>query len=370
VTDPDVRPFRVQVEEAQLTDLRDRLRRTCWPDPAPGPAWSQGTDDSFLRRVVAHWADGFDWPAAEHRLNEHAHFLIEIGGVDIHFVHVRGGGLPLLLTHGWPSSFAELLPLVPRLPGFDLVIPSLPGYCFSGRQPGRHTLQETAGLWHQLMHRLGYDRYGAVGSDFGSAVSTYLALDHPESVVGLYLSDVELDPGAGSGSPPLSAAEKAYLAAAEDWEPAEGAYHAVAATKPQTLAYGLQDSPAALAAWVLEKWRAWADSGGEPDVRPGLNLLLTTTTLWWVTGTAARSLRDYHDNLGLGPALGRRVIVPTAVGVFGHGLLDATPPPREWAERLYDVCRWTVHPRGGHFPAAEVPDLLAADLTAFFADLY
>lgn len=359
-----VRPFRVGLDPERLADLADRLRRTCWPDPAPGPAWEQGTDQEFLRRVVAYWADGFDWPAAERRLNEHPHFRTGLGGVEIHFVHVRRGGPPLLLTHGWPSSFAELLPLVPRLPGFDLVIPSLPGYCFSDRPPGRHTLRDTAGLWHRLMTRLGYDRYGAAGGDLGSGVATFLALDHPEAVTGLYLSDLELDPDTGPGTPPLTPAEAAFLAAAEDWEQAEGAYHVVAATKPQTLAYGLQDSPAALAAWVLEKWRAWADSGGAPDVRPGLDLLLTTLTLWWVTGTAARSLRDYHDNLDLAPD--RRVTVPTAVGVFGHGLLDAAPPPREWVERLYDVHRWTVHPRGGHFPAAEVPDLLAADLAAFF----
>ena len=305
-------------------------------------------------------------------------------GVTIHFVHARaagGEGVPLILTHGWPSTFAELLPLVPLLtdpaahgiegPSFDLVIPSLPGYCFSERPAAPWTLADTARLWHRLMRGLGYDRYGAHGGDFGSGVAAFLAMAHPEAVTGVHLSNLELAPYLGPDAPPLSAAERAFVDQEERWVREEGGYHAVQSTRPQTLAYGLTDSPAGLAAWILEKWRTWSDCGGDLDRRFTRDSLLTTVTLFWVTGCIATSLRDYYDNRDLYESLTAtdRVRVPTAVGLFGHELADDGDPPREWAERLYDVRRWNVMPSGGHFAAAEEPLMLARDIAAFFADL-
>jgi pimeloyl-ACP methyl ester carboxylesterase len=292
-----------------------------------------------------------------------------------------GRGIPLILTNGWPSCFAEFLPLVPQLtdpaahgidgPGFDVVIPSLPGYGFSGR-PARTgvTCRYTAGLWHRLMRGLGYQRYGAHGSDFGSAVTTFMALDDPAPMLGIHLSNLDLAPYTGPGSRPLSTAERAYLAQYQRWREDDRGYGAIQSTRPQTVGYGLNDSPAGLAAWVLEKWRGWADSGGDIDATFSRDFLLTVVTLYWATETITSSLRDYVDNRWLAAELGPAdaVTVPTAIAVF-HQFIDDGTPPREWASRLYNIRRWTPMPRGGHFPAAEAPDLLSRDIAAFFHDL-
>jgi pimeloyl-ACP methyl ester carboxylesterase len=370
----DVEPYTIAVADEALADLRARLRRTRWPEAAPAAAWEQGTDLAYLQDVVAYWADGFDWRARERELNELDHFRATVDGVRIHFVHVRGGGLPLILTHGWPSSFLELLALVPLLSDtFDLVIPSLPGYGFSER-PARTgvTTRSTARLWHRLMRGLGYDRYGAHGSDWGAAVSTFMALDDPGPMIGLHLANLDNAPYTGPGSRPLTDAERAYVADFDRWLDEERAYGAIQSTRPQTLAYGLNDSPAALAAWILEKWRLWADTGGDLESRFSRDLLLTNVTLYWATSTIATSMRDYFDNrwspeATIGPD--DFVRVPTAIGVFEHNFVPEGAMPREWAERLYDVRRFTPMPRGGHFPAAEEPDLLAADIAAFFAEV-
>jgi pimeloyl-ACP methyl ester carboxylesterase len=380
-----IEPFSVRVAEEVLADLRARIRNTRWPDPAPGRAWEQGTDLAYLRQVLASWADEFDWRAQERHLNNFPHFRAELDGVRIHFVHqqARGGrGVPLVLTHGWPSTFVELLPLVPLLtdprahgidgPAFDVVIPSLPGYGFSER-PARTGVncRYVAGLWHRLMRGLGYRRYGAQGGDFGAGVATFMALDEPEAMLGVHLSTLEIAPSMGPGSRPLSQAERAYLAAMGRWEQAEGGYKAIQATKPQTLGYGLNDSPAGLAAWILEKWRAWADSGGDPMARVSPELLLTTLTIYWATQTITPSMRDYFDNRRHGVALGPEDVirVPTAVAVFANHFVPEGDPPREWVERLYDVRRWTPMPSGGHFAPAEQPYRLAEDIAAFFATL-
>jgi pimeloyl-ACP methyl ester carboxylesterase len=378
----NIEPFTIHVGDDVLDDLRDRIRRTRWPDPAPGAPWQLGTDLDYLQRMLAYWADDFDWRARERDLNAFAHFRARLDGVGIHFVHARargGRGVPLILTHGWPSAFVELLPLVPLLtdppdgPSFDVVIPSLPGYGFSER-PARTgvTARYTAGLWHQLMRGLGYERYGAQGGDWGAAVSTFMALDDPEAMTGLHLSNIDNDPYTGQGSRPLSEAEQAYLAAWGRWLDEEHGYGAIQSTKPQTLAYGLTDSPAGLAAWILEKWRAWSDSGGDVERRFPRDLLLTILTLYWATGTIATSMRDYYDNrwfpeASIGPD--DFVSVSTAITVFSRHFVEEGVPPREWAERLYNVQRWTPMPRGGHFPATEEPELLARDIAAFFAEV-
>ena len=382
-----IEPFSIRIDEKTLTDLRERIRNTRWPDEAPGPAWDQGTDLQYLKQLLAYWADGFDWSEQERKLNAFKQFRAELDGIHIHFIQERarhGRGIPLIITHGWPSTFIEILPLVPFLtdpgahgidgPAFDVVIPSLPGYGFSDR-PARAGVnyRYVAGLWHRLMRGLGYDRCGAQGGDFGAGVATFMALTNPDSIIGLHLSNLEISPYTGPGARPLSAAEKTYRETNEKFWQAEYGYKAIQSTKPQTVGYGLNDSPAGLAAWILEKWRSWSDSRGNLDERFSRDFLLTTVTLYWVTRMITSSMRDYfdNDNRRFGVALGPKdfVQVPTGIAVFANTFLDEGTPPREWAGRLYNVRRWTSMPRGGHFAPAEEPELLARDIVGFFADL-
>jgi pimeloyl-ACP methyl ester carboxylesterase len=383
VTELLIRAFSIQVSESVLADLRQRIRQTRWPDQLPDIGWAQGTELGYLHDLLTYWAEDFDWPAQERRLNQLRHFRVEIDGLGIHFVHqpARGAGaIPLILTHGWPSCFLELLPLVPLLtepqshgiegPPFDLVIPSLPGYGFSDR-PRRTgiTVQYTAHLWDQLMRGLGYQRYAAGGGDFGSAVATCLGRDHSESVFGIHLSTLDMMPYLGPGSRPLSQAEQAYLEQNGRWWQAEGGYKAIQATKPQTAGYGLNDSPAGLAAWLLEKWRSWSDCGGDLESRFDRDFLLSTLTLYWASETITSSMRYYYDDRRFGPVgPGDFVGVPTAMAVFPHEYVAEGIPPRELVERLYNLHRWTVMPRGGHFASREEPRLLAQDIAAFFSE--
>jgi pimeloyl-ACP methyl ester carboxylesterase len=378
-----IEPFSVRVQETVLSDLKARIRSTRWPEPAPGADWQQGTDITYLRRLLAHWADAFDWRARERELNEFAHFRAEINGARIHFVHERaphGEGIPLILSHGWPSTFIEYLPLVPLLtdpaahgidgPAFDLIIPSLPGYGFSERAARTGVnYRFVADLWHGLMAGLGYERYGAGGGDFGAGVATFMALDRPDKIIGLHLTNLELSPYTGSGSRPPSTAERAYLETSDAWWQAEGGYKAIQSTRPQTLGYALNDSPAGLAAWICEKWRSWSDSGGDLDAHISRDLLLTMLTIFWATQTITSSMRDYFDNRWHGVTLGPHdiVSVPTAIANFTRQFAFEGDPPRQWAERLYNVQQWTPMARGGHFAPAEEPDRLARDITAFFA---
>ncbi len=383
-----VEPFEIAVEDETLADLRARIEATRWPDQLPDIGWDQGAELGYLKRLLAYWADGFDWRARERELNALSHFRVELDGVRVHFVHerARGGdapGIPLILTHGWPSSFAEYLALVPLLtdpgahgidgPAFDLVIPSLPGYGFSER-PARTgvTTRYTAGLWHQLMRELGYSRYGTGGGDFGAGVASYMALDDPErAIIGLHLTNLELDPYTGPGSRPLSPDERAYRDQVSAWDAVERGYSSIQSTKPQTVGYGLTDSPAGLAAWITEKWRSWTDSGGDLESNLSRDFMLTLLTLWWATGSVTATLRDYYDNRWFAERIGPQdhVDVPTAVAVFANQHVHEGDPPREWVERLYDVRRWTPMPRGGHFAPAEQPEAVARDIAAFFAGL-
>jgi pimeloyl-ACP methyl ester carboxylesterase len=360
-----VEPFSIEIADDVLEDLRRRLQATRWPSPAPGEPWAQGADYAYLRRLTAYWRSHFDWRAQERRLNRSPQFVADVDGVRVHFVHVRGGGVPLILTHGWPSAFIELLPLVEKLPGFDLVIPSLPGYGFSERPP-TCTTRDVAALWHRLMQGLGYERYGAGGGDWGAAVTTYMALDQPDRMLGIHLSNLDNAP---TPTTPLTAAEREFAAATAHWDATERGYSFLQGTKPQTLAYGLTDSPTGLAAWILEKWRSWGDTGGDLEARFDREFLLTLVTLYWVTNTIATANRDYIDNRAAGTATlppDAFVTVPTAIAAFHHNHVSEGVLPREWAERLYNVEHFKSMRRGGHFAPAEEPDLLAADIAAFF----
>ena len=378
-----ITPFTVHVPDEVLSDLRARILNTRWPAQAPGPAWAQGTDLEYLKRLLSYWAHGFDWRAQERRLNRFNHFRAELGGIHIHFVHERareGNGIPLILTHGWPSSFLELLPLVPFLtnpkahgidaPAFDIVIPSLPGYGFSER-PAHASYRTVARMWHELMHGLGYERYGAGGGDFGAGVATFMAVENPAPMIGIHLTTMELWPPTGEDRRPLTDAESTYVARVRQWDEVERGYSAIQSTRPQTLGYALNDSPAGLAGWILEKWRGWSDSNGDLEGHFSQDFLLTMLTLYWVTETITPSMRDYFDNRwhGVGLQPGDRVQVPAGFAHFDHGFVPEGSPPREWAERLYDVRRWTPMPSGGHFGAAEEPERVAREIAAFYAEI-
>jgi pimeloyl-ACP methyl ester carboxylesterase len=375
-----VQPFTIEVTDDALADLRRRLAATRWPDEVDGAGWDYGTNLDYVKTLAAYWCDDFDWRAQEATLNQFAQFRADIDGVGVHFIHERGRGprpLPLIITHGWPSSFAQMLKIIPLLTdparhggdaadAFDVVVPSLPGFGFSDR-PRERGLdgQRITALWARLMADvLGYRRFAAAGGDLGSGITRRLALAHPELVVGIHLTDVGYPT---ADRPDLSDAERRYLSAVRDWSAREGAYAHLQSTKPQTLAYGLTDSPVGLAAWIVEKFRAWSDCDGDVERRFSKDELLTTIMIYWVTGTINSSVRLYYEGSHAPPLTPeQRSEVPAGVAIFPK---DLALPPREWAERGLRVERWTEMPRGGHFAAMEEPDLLVEDLRAFFRAL-
>ncbi len=352
-----MKPFEIRIADEVLNDLRARLRQTRWPEPLPGIGWDQGTDQDWLRQLVDFWATEFDWRAWERRLNALPHFTFE----GIHFIHRRATslpGTPLILTHGWPGSFLDYVDLLPMLEDFDVIVPSLPGYGFSPR-PAETGInyRHVAARWHRLMTALGYSRYGAGGGDFGAGVATFLALDHPEALLGIHLTTPELTPTGSDAS--LTDEERAYLAVNRRWAEVERGYSSIQSTKPQTLGFGLNDSPAGLAAYLGEKWRSWS------EVTPSDDFLCATFTLYWVTQTITSSMRDYWDNRRF-PVEPTYVSSPTAFGVFAHETIPEGMPPRKYLERLYNVQRYTTFPHGGHFAPVEDPAAVAGDIRAFF----
>ena len=377
---PSPEPFTPTTDPAALDDLRARLRATRWPDAPQDAGWSLGTDLDYLRELVAYWADGFDWPAQEAALSRLPHFRIPLGGLRIHFVHApavapRGPALPLVLSHGWPDSFLRYAKVIPLLtdPGahgadpadaFDVVVPDMPGYGYSDRPTGAPPdAVAVAGWWAELMGLLGYERFGAAGGDVGSHVSRYLALDYPDRVVAVHRTDAGLPIFTGDPAD-LAPEERTFLANARAWGAAEGAYAAMHRTKPQTVAFGLTDSPAGLAAWILEKLRAWSDCDGHVERSYTKDEILANITLYWLTGTIGSAMRMYHANGAIPLAQhARRVEVPSGFSIFSG---DVVRPPRQWLERVANVVRVTEPPRGGHFAPFEEPELYADELRAFF----
>jgi pimeloyl-ACP methyl ester carboxylesterase len=378
---PRPEPFSPQTDLAELEDLRARLRATRWPDTLDDAGWSLGTDVAYLRELVDYWADDFDWPAQEAALDRLPRFRTQLGGLGIHFVHAPaaatsdGSALPLVLCHGWPDSFWRYTKVIPLLtdPGahgadpadaFDVVVPDMPGYGYS-EAPGDRALDSVAvaGLWADLMGALGYSTFGAAGGDIGSHVSRYLALDHPDRVVAVHRTDGGIPVFSGDLAE-LTPEERAWFDEAKVWGGSEGAYAAMHRSKPQTAAFGLTDSPAALAAWIVEKLRAWSDCGGDIERSFTKDEILTNVTIYWLTRTIGSSMRMYHAN-GAIPReqLGRRVEVPSGFSLFPGDLLL---PPRAWLERTANVVRVTEPPRGGHFAPFEEPELYAAELREFF----
>ncbi len=378
-----VRPFRIAVADDVLADLRERLGRVRWPDEAPGAAWAYGTSLSYMKELVAYWRDTYDWRAAEARLNERPHFTASVGGIDVHFIHEPGVGprpFPLLLSHGWPGSIAEFQELIPRLTdptrfggraadAFTVVAPSLPGYTLSFRpdQP-RFGVAEIADVFATLMTDvLGYPRFAAQGGDWGAFVTSVLGLKYPERLAGIHVNLLAVRRDVTAPANP-DAEERRFLEQLRHWQREETGYQWIQGTRPQTLAFGLTDSPAGLAAWIVEKFRAWSDCDGDVERCFSKDVLLTNVMLYWVTGAINSSFWPYYARMhGPWPLPdGRRIEVPTGYAAFPREILT---PPRAWAERVYNIQRWTPMERGGHFAALEQPDALAGDIRDFFRPL-
>ena len=380
----EVKPFTIAVENSVLDDLRQRLADTRWPDEIPNTGWDYGSNLTYIKELVDYWRTDFDWRAQEAKLNVFNHFKSEVDGLDIHFIHEKGKGpnpIPLIITHGWPSCFFEMTKIIPLLAdpashrgdaadSFDVVAPSLPGFGFSGHAQDRGMeVQRVAGMWNKLMtQNLGYPKFGAQGGDIGSGVTARLGFAHSDTLYGIHLTSITRPtPYLGPGSKPVTDAEQALITQRDKWFQDEGGYNHIQGTKPQTLAYGLNDSPVGLAAWIVEKYRTWSDCGGDVEKSYTKDELLTIVTIYWVTQTISSSTRMYFENQKHLWTMEKDQKVPTPAGMAMFPQ-EISKPPREWGERSYDVRRWTEMANGGHFAALEEPQLLAEEVRAFFRD--
>lgn len=380
--DAAIRPFRIDIPQADLDDLCERLARTRWPDELPGVGWSRGVPLTYLQELAEYWRTAYDWRAWEARLNAIPQFTTAIDGATIHFLHVRSPephALPLILTHGWPGSIVEFLDVIepltdPRPHGgdpadaFDVVVPSLPGYGFSGpAHDAGWTTARVAMAWAELMRRLGYQRYGAQGGDWGAFVSPELGRIDPDHVVGVHVN------AATVGFIPFGPVEPDELASFSDAEKlrldrlnrflADGnGYFQIQATRPQTLAYALTDSPVGQLAWIVEKFKEWSYPSAElPEQAIARDRILTDVMLYWLTGTAGSSARTYYENMHASSWGQQPGATLTGVAVFAEDVAI-----RRFAERGNNIVHWSEFERGGHFAALEAPDLLVADVRDFF----
>ncbi|MEV4217480.1 epoxide hydrolase family protein [Nonomuraea sp. NPDC049725] len=371
-----MKPFRIDIPQADLDDLRERLARTRWPDELDGAGWSYGVPVAYARRLAEHWRTRYDWREHEAALNAHPQFVTGIDGQDVHFLHVRSpepDALPLLITHGWPGSVVEFMKVIgpltdPRAHGgdpadaFHLVAPSIPGFGFSGPTRERGwDVARVARAWKELMSRLGYDRYGTQGGDTGATISPMVGRLDPDRVVGVHVNG-------GLGHPTGDPAELEGLTEAELsrmslYADEDGRGYAIMqATRPQTLAFGLHDSPAGQLAWIAEKFKEWTDPARElPEDAVDRDQLLTNISLYWLTGTAASSARLYKESAASWFGRPEPSPIPHGVAVF-----PGDPGIRRFAEREHHVVHWSEFGRGGHFAAMEAPDLLVDDVRAFF----
>jgi pimeloyl-ACP methyl ester carboxylesterase len=359
-------PFRVDIPQSQLDELHARLDLTRWPDELPDVGWDHGVPLSYLKDLAGYWRHSYDWRRHERLLNSFPQFTTEIDGQNVHFLHVRSprqDALPLILTHGWPSSVVEFLNVIgPLSEDFHLVIPSLPGYGFSGptRETGWNT-DRVARAWAGLMARLGYRRYGAHGGDWGSVISRELGRIDAEHVTGVHLTMLYTPLSEDLGS--LTDREAQRLRRGQEFVRSGSAYSAIQSTRPQTLAYGLHDSPIGQLAWIVEKFKEWTDSSDVPEDAVDRDQLLTNVMLYWLTGTAGSSARLYRESAAARGVPPKPSATPTGMAVFPYdlGLMN-----RRLVEGSNNITHWSEFDRGGHFPAMEEPDLLVADIRKFF----
>ncbi|HWE56806.1 MAG TPA: epoxide hydrolase [Acidimicrobiales bacterium] len=369
-----IQPFTVDIPAPEIDDLKDRLRRARWADSAPVDDWSQGVPLDYLRSLCDHWLHGYDWSARQDRLNSFAQFRTEIDGLGIHFLHVRSrhdDALPLVLTHGWPGSVVEFLDVIAPLTdptahggqasdAFHVVVPSLPGYGFSDKpQQTGWGVQKTADAWAALMARLGYSRYGAQGGDWGSMVTTAIGQQDPDHVAGIHINMVLGFPGPDDE---LTEREQDALAGVNAYMDKDSGYSKQQSTRPQSLGYGLVDSPVGQCAWILEKFWSWSDTDGDPVGRLGADRILDNVMLYWLPATGASSARMYWESFN-NPPLGP-VSVPMGGSVFPKEIFRSS---RRWAERQYsDIRYWNEPEVGGHFAAFEQPEIFVDEVRGFF----
>ena len=375
----DIRPFSIDVPEETLVDLRDRLARARWSEPLDDPDWEYGIEQGVLRELARSWADEYDWRRHEAELNAFDQFTTEIDGQGVHFVHVRSphaSAMPLIITHGWPGSIVEFRHIIGPLTdpvahggnaedAFHVVCPSLPGYGFSQPNNAKGWSAKTVGtLFAELMARLGYDRYGAQGGDWGAFVSQWIARLDPEHCAAIHLNFLFATPPSAEALAELDEAGRENYGRFTHYIAEESGYANIQGTKPETLGYALNDSPIGLLAWIAEKFRTWTDCDGVIENAVSRDDLLTNITLYWVTATAASAARMYRETR-LGGAMDPQPRLETPVGhaCFPKEIMGA---PRHWIEAQYNVTHWTDMPRGGHFAALEQPDLLPRDIRSFF----
>jgi pimeloyl-ACP methyl ester carboxylesterase len=378
-----ITPFFIDVPDAVLDDLQEKLARTRFPPAPANAAWGYGTDRKFMERVVSYWRSDYDWRAVERRLNRFKQFHAEIEGYKIHFVYEKGSGknpLPLVLTHGWPGSFVEFDGLIEPLAhperfggevedAFDVIVPSIPGYGWSSPPPHPISTREVARLWHKLMvDFLEYKSFVAQGGDYGSTISSWLGIDFPNDVTAIHINTLSFRAYTGEGSAPLDLDEIAWMKLARDKLKQEDGYQAIQGTKPQTLAFGLSDSPVGLAAWIIEKFHGWSGSDAlEPPF--SLEKLISNVMIYWVTNSVYTSTWLYTAARrvgGMSLKKGERVGVPTGFLSFPNDIFP--PAPDAWVKRLYNLVRRTNWPSGGHFPAYEQPERLIEEIRSFFRD--
>ena len=376
-----IRPFRIDIPEEALDDLRLRLQRTRWPEAETVDDWSQGIPLEYTRALCVYWADSYDWRATEARLNTFPQFITQIDGLDIHFIHVRSphpGALPLVITHGWPGSIAEFQKVIGPLTdpvayggsaddAFDVVCPSLPGFGFSAKPTTvGWGVERTAAAWAELMARLGYHRYGAQGGDWGSAVTSRLAQEDPGHLAGIHMNMPVVPPSSLSFED-MTETEHTALASMAHYQQWEAGYSKQQSTRPQSLGYGLVDSPAGQCAWVVEKFWAWTDCDGHPENVLSRDELLDNVMLYWLPGTGASSARLYWESFehSFDKGAADTIAVPTGCSIFPKEIIRIS---RRWAEsRFTDIRYWNELDKGGHFAAFEQPEAFVSELRSFFA---
>ena len=360
-----INPFRIAIPDADLDDLKARLARTRWPEAECVDDWTQGIPLAYTRRLADYWANEYDWRAREEALNRFDHYTTEIDGLDIHFIHQRSGrddAFPLLITHGWPGSIAEFGKVIEPLTehGFDVVCPSLPGYGFSAKPTGTGWgVEKIATAWDTLMGRLGYERFGAQGGDWGAAVTTQIGRNKGRCAA-IHLN-MPLGFPPGKLENPTDEEQRA-LERGQYYQKWDSGYSKQQSTRPQTVGYGLVDSPVGQLAWIVEKFWSWTDSDGDPENVLTKDEMLDNVMLYWLTASAASSARLYWESFN---AFGSfdRVELPTGIAAFPREILKA---PRSWCEGGYNITHWTDMPRGGHFAAFEQPELFVEDVKKFF----
>ncbi len=377
----EIRPFRIDIPQAQLDDLRRRLRETRWPEREAVEDWTQGTPLSYVQEVCAYWAEKYDWRATEARLNAFPQFTTEIDGLDIHFIHARSpheGAAPLIITHGWPGSIVEFHKVIGPLTdpvkyggnaadAFHVVAPSLPGYGFSGK-PAKNGwgVEKIGNAWAALMARLGYSRYFAQGGDWGSAVTSAIGAQDPGHCGGIHLNMVTARPDPETMND-LTDLEKGAIAALQYYQDWDSGYSKEQSTRPQTVGYGLVDSPAGLAAWILEKFWAWTDCDGHPENALTRDEMLDDIMLYWLPGTGASSARLYWESFGRAGGAQAPITVPVGCSIFPKEIFRAS---RRWADKRFpNIVHWNELPKGGHFAAFEQPEVFVNELRTCFRGL-